>query len=214
MDMIEDVGDIPAMVPYDALSKEVSKRYDPKKKWIFLGGDHSVSYPLVQSVAAHHPTLSILHLDAHSDLYDELDGNKFSHACPFARIMENGLARHLTQVGIRTLNAHQQEQAEKFGVNIIRMNQWTEDLTIQMEGPVYLSLDIDVLDPAFAPGISHYEPGGATTRQVVNFIQRHKHLHIVAADIVEYNPLRDVNDLTAFVAAKLLKELAGAMSTD
>lgn len=214
MDMIEDVGDIPAMVPYDALSKEVSKRYDPKKKWIFLGGDHSVSYPLVRSVAAHYPTLSILHLDAHSDLYDELDGNKFSHACPFARIMENGLARHLTQVGIRTLNAHQQEQAEKFGVNIIRMNQWTEDLTIQMEGPVYLSLDIDVLDPAFAPGISHYEPGGATTRQVVNFIQRHKHLHIVAADIVEYNPLRDVNDLTAFVAAKLLKELAGAMSTD
>ena len=214
MDMIEDVGDIPAMVPYDALFKEVSKRFDPKKKWIFLGGDHSVSYPLVQSVAAHYPTLSILHLDAHSDLYDELDGNKFSHACPFARIMENGLARHLTQVGIRTLNAHQQKQAKKFGVNIIGMNQWTEELTVHMEGPVYLSLDIDVLDPAFAPGISHYEPGGATTRQVVNFIQRHKHLHIVAADIVEYNPLRDVNDLTAFVTAKLLKELAGAMSTD
>ncbi|WOK04586.1 agmatinase [Imperialibacter roseus] len=211
-DLLIDAGDISPMVPYDALQKEISKIYTPSEKWIFLGGDHSVTYPILQAVAPHYPKLSILHLDAHSDLYDELDGNRFSHACPFARIMENGLAQSLTQVGIRTLNKHQKEQAEKFHVNIIPMNKWTEDMTIDIDGPVYISLDIDVLDPAFAPGISHYEPGGASTRQVINFIQRHQHLNIVAADIVEYNPIRDRNDMTAFVAAKFLKELAGIMS--
>lgn len=211
-DLINDRGDIPAVVPYQGLQKELAKVYTPGDKWIFLGGDHSVTYPILQVVASHHPKLSILHLDAHSDLYDELDGNRLSHACPFARIMEDGLAQSLTQVGIRTLNKHQKEQAEKFIVDIIPMNKWTDDLTVNLEGPVYLSLDIDVLDPAFAPGISHYEPGGATTRQVIDFIQRHKHLNIVAADIVEYNPVRDVNDMTAFVAAKFLKELVGVMS--
>lgn len=212
MDLLHDAGDIPAVVPYDALRHEIAKRYDPTAKWIFLGGDHSVTYPILQAVSPHHPRLSILHLDAHSDLYDELDGNRFSHACPFARIMEDGLAAQLTQVGIRTLNKHQKEQAERFAVRIIKMSEWTEELVVGLNGPVYLSLDIDVLDPAFAPGISHYEPGGASTRQVVNFLQRHRHLQIVAADIVEYNPVRDVNDLTAFVAVKLLKELVGVMS--
>ncbi|WP_416866528.1 MAG: agmatinase [Imperialibacter sp.] len=211
-DLLNDAGDILPIIPYNALQKEISKIYTVSEKWIFLGGDHSVTYPILQAVAPHYPKLSILHLDAHSDLYDELDGNRFSHACPFARIMENGLAQSLTQVGIRTLNKHQKEQAERFNVSIIPMNKWTEDMTIDIGGPVYLSLDIDVLDPAFAPGISHYEPGGATTRQVVDFIQRLKHLNIVAADIVEYNPVRDVNEMTAFVAAKFLKELAGIMS--
>ncbi|MEQ8688322.1 MAG: agmatinase [Imperialibacter sp.] len=212
VDFLKDAGDISPIVAYDALQKEISKIYTASEKWIFLGGDHSVTYPILQVVASHHPKLSILHLDAHSDLYDELDGNRLSHACPFARIMENGLAQSLIQVGIRTLNKHQKEQAEKFIVDIIPMNKWTDDLTVNIEGPVYLSLDIDVLDPAFAPGISHYEPGGATTRQVIDLIQRHKHLNIVAADIVEYNPVRDVNDMTAFVAAKFLKELVGVMS--
>ncbi len=210
--LLKDKGDIPAIVPYRDLAAEISKIYTPSEKWIFLGGDHSVTYPILQALAPHHSKLSILHLDAHSDLYDELDGNRYSHACPFARIMENGLAQHLTQVGIRTLNAHQKEQASKFQVEIIPMSKWTEELTVTIDGPVYLSLDIDVLDPAFAPGISHYEPGGASTRQVISFIQRHQHLNIIAADIVEYNPLRDLNEMTAFVAAKFLKELVGALT--
>jgi len=212
-DLLNDLGDIPAMVPYQGLSKEITRVYSPASKWLFLGGDHSVSYPIIKAISAHHPELSILHLDAHSDLYDELDGNRFSHACPFARVMEEKFAQNLTQVGIRTLNAHQKIQAEKFGVRIISMSQWAENLTIEINGPVYLSLDIDVLDPAFAPGISHYEPGGASTRQLINFLHRHRHLNIIAADLVEYNPRCDVNNMTAYVGAKLVKELVGVLSS-
>ncbi len=210
--LLVDKGNLPPIVPYHGLKNELLKQYSATEKWLFLGGDHSISYPAVSAVTSHIPKISILHLDAHSDLYDQLDGNRFSHASPFARIMEEGKVERLVQVGVRTLNAHQKEQAEKFGVEIISMNEWADNLVVDLDGPVYLSLDLDVLDPAFVPGVSHYEPGGATTRQLINFLQRHKHLNIIAADIVEYNPRRDYNDVTAFVAAKLVKELVSVLS--
>lgn len=210
--LLNDRGNLPPVVPYLGLQKEIWKLYTPDHKWLFLGGDHSISFPTISAVSEHFDSLSILHLDAHPDLYDELDGNRFSHASPFARVMETGKVRQLKQLGIRTLNEHQKKQAEKFGVEIIPMNAWSEDLRVEMDGPVYLSLDLDVMDPAFVPGISHFEPGGLTSRQLINFLQRHKHLNIVAADLVEYNPRRDVNDVTAFTAAKLLKELVFLLS--
>uniref|UniRef100_UPI0040481A56 agmatinase n=2 Tax=Roseivirga sp. TaxID=1964215 RepID=UPI0040481A56 len=171
-----------------------------------LGGDHSVTFPVLKAVAKKHPQLSILHFDAHGDLYDELDGNKYSHACPFARIMENGLAQSLTQVGIRTLTQHQNEQAQRFGVKVIQMKDWKADMKFEIEGPVYLSFDMDVLDPAFAPGVSHHEPGGFSTREVLTMIQN-LNLNIVGCDLVEYNPDRDINGVTAMVAAKVVKEI-------
>ncbi len=179
---------------------------------LVLGGDHSITYPVVRAVAARHPGLNILHLDAHPDLYDSFEGDRYSHACPFARIMEDGLARRLVQVGIRTLNGHQKAQAERFGVEIIDMRSWRDDLTLAFEGPVYLSLDVDVLDPAFAPGVSHREPGGLSVRQVINLIQRFQG-RLVGADVVEYNPRNDPLHLTAAVCAKLLKEIATRMIT-
>ncbi|MCM3902691.1 MAG: arginase family protein, partial [Pyrinomonadaceae bacterium] len=91
---------------------------------ICLGGDHSISYPIIRAVSKKYPELSILHFDAHPDLYDELLGNRHSHASPFARIMEEGLATRLVQVGIRTINGHQREQAERFGVEVIEMRHW------------------------------------------------------------------------------------------
>ncbi|WP_422354386.1 agmatinase [Roseivirga pacifica] len=171
-----------------------------------LGGDHSITYPILKAIHKHHGKVNILHFDAHTDLYDELDNNKYSHACPFARIMEEGLANSLTQVGIRTLTQHTKEQAERFGVNIIQMKDWTPETKFEIEGPVYLSFDIDVLDPAFAPGISHHEPGGFSTREILGIIQQ-LNLDIVGLDVVEYNPERDINGVTAMVAAKVVKEL-------
>ncbi len=171
-----------------------------------IGGDHSMTFPILKAMAQKHEKLSILHFDAHGDLYDELDGNKYSHACPFARIMENGLAQELTQVGIRTMTQHQKEQADRFGVNVIQMKDWNSDLTFNLEGPVYLSFDMDVLDPAFAPGVSHHEPGGFSTREALEMIQA-LDVNIVGCDIVEYNPRRDFNGVTAMVAAKIIKEL-------
>ncbi len=175
-------------------------------KVLTLGGDHSISYPVVKAFAKKHRNLTILHLDAHADLYDVFEGNKYSHACPFARIMEEGLAGRLLQVGIRTLNTHQRQQASRLGVEIIEMKDWNDSTEFKFEGPVYLSLDIDALDPAFAPGVSHHEPGGFTSRQVISIIQK-LNGNLVGADLVEFNPTRDPSGITAMLAAKLFKEL-------
>jgi arginase len=180
---------------------------------IALGGDHAVTYPIVRGLAAAHPGLTILHLDAHPDLYDELDGDRLSHACPFARIMEEGLARRLVQLGIRTLTPHQRAQGERFGVHTIPMHAWRPDLdlaTLDLVAPLYVSIDLDVLDPAHAPGVSHHEPGGASTRDVLRVIQSLP-VAPVGADVVELNPHRDHHHMTAMVALKLVKELAARM---
>jgi len=176
---------------------------------IALGGDHSITYPVIRAISRKYPGLAILDFDAHPDLYDEFQGSRSSHACPFARIMEQGLARRLVQVGIRTLNGHQRRQAERFGVELIQMKDWRGILPA-LDGPLYLSFDLDVLDPAFAPGVSHREPGGLSMREALGAIQSVS-AEIVGADIVEFNPRRDVMNVTAAVCAKLLKEIAAKM---
>ena len=181
---------------------------------IALGGDHAVSWPLVRAHAARHHGLNLLHFDAHPDLYDQFENNRYSHACPFARIMEEGLATRLVQVGIRTLNDAQRRQVERFGVTQIDMRAWDDSdrvaSRLSFDGPVYISLDLDVLDPAFAPGVSHHEPGGLSVRDVIRIVQRFRGT-LVGADVVELNPARDRDGVTAMVAAKLVKELAARM---
>ena len=177
---------------------------------ILLGGDHSVTYPILRAIGPLHPKLSVLHIDAHADLYDEFEGDRYSHACPFARVMEENLVNQLVQVGIRTLTGHQKEQAERFGVEIIDMRAWADGARPSIAGPVYVSLDLDGLDPAFAPGVSHREPGGLSVRDVLNVIFA-LNGPIVGADIVEYNPVQDLGGMTAQVAAKFVKELSGLM---
>ena len=177
---------------------------------LLLGGDHSVTHPILRAYGAGPRPLTVLHLDAHPDLYDELDGNRYSHACPFARVMEEGLCDRLVQVGIRTATPHQRQQAERFGVTTIEMRDWTPETALPIDGPCYVSLDLDVLDPAYAPGVSHHEPGGMSVRDVLGVLDRIPG-PIVGADIVEYNPTRDLNGATAMVAAKFVKELLARM---
>ena len=174
---------------------------------ITLGGDHSISYPILRAIHKVYGPVDILHIDAHGDLYDVFEGDKFSHACPFARIMDDGLASQLYQVGIRTLNSQQRQQAQKYGVYMMEMKDFDITEIPEFKKPLYLSLDMDALDPAFAPGVSHHEPGGLTTRDVLKVI--HKiNVPVLGADIVEYNPVRDINEMTAMVCAKFLKEIA------
>ena len=179
-------------------------------KPISLGGDHAITFPIIHAFAKKYRRLSILHFDAHPDLYDELDGNRFSHACPFARIMEAGLVERLVQVGIRTMTDHQRQQVERFGVEVIEMRDYRDDWPIDFDTPVYISFDVDGLDPAFAPGVSHREPGGLSSRQAINTILN-LNAEIVGADIVEFNPRMDVANLTETVCAKLVKEIAAQM---
>lgn len=176
-----------------------------------LGGDHSISYPSVAAVAAVHGPVSILHFDAHPDLYDDYEGNPASHASPFARILEAGLARDLVQVGIRTLNRHQADQVHRFGVRSIPMLGFDPARVPVLEGPVYVSFDLDGLDPAVAPGVSHHEPGGLTVREVLEVLNRQT-APIVGADLVELNPDRDLDGITATVAAKLVREICALIA--
>ncbi|WP_212636871.1 agmatinase [Desulfacinum hydrothermale] len=177
-----------------------------------LGGDHSITVPVVRAVAAHHGPLNILHLDAHPDLYPALDGNPMSHGSPFARILEEGLAQRLVQVGIRTMNAEQKRVAERYGVEVLPSDRWRGPQPMAFEGPVYLSLDVDCLDPAYAPGVSHHEPGGLSPRDVMDLIAGIRG-RLVGADLVEINPERDPLGITAAVGAKLLKEILARMLT-
>jgi agmatinase len=208
-----DAGDLELDSGEAALAQieaAVGRLLDQGARVISLGGDHSVTLPIVRAYSRKFDGLNILHLDAHPDLYDNFQGNRFSHACPFARIMEEKLAARLVQVGIRTMNPHQQAQADRFQVEVIEMRSWQPNTIFAFDGPVYLSLDLDVLDPGFAPGLSHHEPGGLSPRDVVRIIQQLDGA-FVGADIVEYNPVRDSHDITAMVAAKFLKEIAGQM---
>jgi len=175
-----------------------------------LGGDHSISHPIVRAHAKQYGALNILQLDAHPDTYDEFGGSKYSHACPFARIMEEGLGVSLVQMGIRTMNAHQRKQCERFGVTAIEMKDWPPAEMPKLDGPLYVSVDMDVFDPAFAPGVSHYEPGGMSPREVLRILHG-LGIPVMGADIVELNPTRDHNGMTAMLAAKLCKELIGLM---
>lgn len=177
---------------------------------ISLGGDHSITYPVVRAFARKYKDLNVLHFDAHPDIYDSYQGNRNSHASPFARIMEEKLAKRLVQVGIRTFTADQREQVRKFGVESIEMRNLIGNMQLEFDGPVYISFDIDALDPAFAPGVSHREPGGMTTRQAIDLIQRLKG-KVVGADIVEFNPRMDPLHITGTVCAKLMKEIAARM---
>lgn len=211
----EDAGDLsmPENDAFGGLERAVSALLDKRQRPVSLGGDHSITYPIVRAFADRFSDLTIIHFDAHPDLYDEFQGNRYSHACPFARIMEEKLAKRLIQIGIRTMNDHQRKQAERFNVEVFELSKLPAFEELKTWCPVYVSFDLDVLDPAFAPGVSHREPGGISVRDAIG------HLHsitgtIVGADIVEYNPVQDVSRLTATVAGKILKEILGKMASE
>jgi arginase len=212
---VEDVGDLSfsgmdGAVAFTMIEKRIGSLLEEGRRPVSLGGDHSITYPILRALGRRYPQLTIIHFDAHPDLYDEYEGSRVSHACPFARIMEEKLAARLVQIGIRTMVPHQRRQAEKFGVEVVEMRMLPAYDRVKVLGPVYISFDMDVLDPAFAPGVSHWEPGGMSVREVI------AHLHaiegeIVGADLVEFNPVRDKSGMTATVAAKLLKEILAKM---
>ncbi|NHF60205.1 agmatinase [Flavobacteriaceae bacterium TP-CH-4] len=205
-EIFKDVGDYEIDSYFD-IEKITAENLSKGHPLITLGGDHSITFPIVKAFHRVYGAVQILHIDAHGDLYHDFEGDPYSHACPFARIMENQLASRLVQVGVRTLSTHQREQAKKFRVEIIEMKHFDANKFPEFKKPIYLSLDIDAIDPAYAPGVSHYEPGGLSIRQVIDIIHKIR-VPILGADIVEYNPTRDINDMTAMASAKLLKEIA------
>ena len=216
---LDDVGDVPvanevgSAADADAITAFVASQLETGRPTISLGGDHSITYPILRAFVAANDRPTVVHIDAHPDLYHDLDGNPLSHASPFARALEEGCVTDLVQLGIRTATAHQREQAERWGVTMVSARRLERDFDpTKLRAPIYLSIDLDGLDPSEAPGVSHHEPGGLTMREVLDVIDSLPG-PIVGADVVELNPERDVVDLTAMVAAKLVKEIAAAILT-
>ena len=213
---LDDVGDVPvdnergSQADADRITSFVAAQLDAGRPTISLGGDHSITYPILRAFGRRHDDLTVVHIDAHPDLYHDLDGNPLSHASPFARALEAGCMTDLVQLGIRTATPHQQEQARRWGVTMISARRLDEFQPGTLRWPIYLSVDLDGLDPSVAPGVSHHEPGGLTMREVLDVIESLPG-PLVGADIVELNPDRDLVDMTAMVAAKLVKEITAAM---
>ena len=205
--VLADAGDAPDQ---EALTAAVTGIIENGAVPIVLGGDHSITYQIVRAVRPRYPTLSLIQIDAHPDLYDQFEGDRLSHACQFARIMEEQLVDRLVQVGIRTMNSAQSAQRARFGVEVIDMMSFAAGTRPVIDGPFYMSIDLDGMDPAFAPGVAHREPGGMSSRDVITLIQQMGG-SLIGADVVELNPSRDHGGITAPLAAKLVKELAGRM---
>jgi arginase len=207
-----DIQQISAQNFFPAIESAISDLLGRELPIVSLGGDHSITFPIISAMNKNYPALDLLHFDAHPDLYPEFQSNPYSHASPFARILENGLVKRLVQVGIRTMSGPQKKLVEQYGVEVVEMKNWRPDQMFVFDRPLYISVDMDALDPAYAPGVSHPEPGGLSTRDLVTVIQKVQAPRIVGADIVEYNPHRDPLGITAMAAAKILKELAGRIA--
>jgi arginase len=195
---------------YQIILDRVKEEIKDDVKLISLGGDHSIAYPTISAHYEKYGPVNVIQIDAHGDLYENFGNNPYSHASPFARLHEEGkLGRHL-QLGIRSLNPHQRDQIRRYGVECIEMKDhhlnWMEDWS----HPTYISLDLDGIDPSSAPGVSHHEPGGFTTRDVLDIIHKLKG-NVIGAEIVELNPRRDIHNMTAMLGYKLMKEIASKM---
>jgi len=192
---------------------------------LFLGGDHFISYPCFSLMARKcRRRLSLLYFDAHPDLYVSYEGSRYSHATTVSRILEdeNLSSGTVCYVGIRASTSEQNERIRTLGLKAYT----TEDVyrrgcdaiassirSVLLDKPVYLSVDLDCLDPAFAPGVGNPQPGGLSARQIIEVLHGIDGLDIVAADIVEYSPRFDSKArTTAFTSAILIKELMGIMA--
>ncbi len=194
-----------------AISARIAEVTQASAKPLSVGGDHSVTYPILRAIKAAHGPVNILHVDAHTDLYDEFGGDKYSHACPFARAIEDGCIDNLVQVGLRSVGPEQRAFGKEHDVVMLGADALDKIPYKKLVGPLYVSIDLDGLDPAFAPGVSHPEPGGLSTRDILSILSKLP-ASPIGADIVELNPEKDINLATAHVAARLVKELAALMA--
>lgn len=195
----------------DAITARIATAIKAGRKPMSLGGDHSVTYPILRAMRDVHGPVNVFHIDAHPDLYESFEGDPYSHACPFARAIEDNCIGNLVQLGIRSASPQQRQFGKERGVVMLGAEEIDAVPYDRLCAPLYVSIDLDGIDPAFAPGVSHQEPGGLTTREVLKALSNLPDAP-VGADVVELNPTFDVNMATAHVAARLVKELTALMA--
>jgi agmatinase len=206
-DLVLPLGNVAACL--QLIRQAAALIVDDGKIPLLLGGEHLVSLPAISAVHARHPDLAVVHFDAHADLRSDYAGEANSHATVMRRVLEVVGADNLYQFGVRSGTraefAYAREHIHSFPFAV------TEALPAvlpELSGrPVYVSLDIDVVDPAFAPGTGTPEPGGCTSREILAAIHLLGQLDIVGFDLVEVAPVYDQSERTSLLAAKILREL-------
>lgn len=205
-----DYGDPDSITPF--IEQHISTILESGAAALVFGGDHYVTYPVLQAYAKHHGTLSLVHFDAHSDSWPDEEGSKrVDHGTMFYHAAKEGLIddTRSAQIGLRTTND------EPMGFNIFDARHVHEHGPFAVaeqvkkvvgDNKVYLTFDIDCLDPAFAPGTGTPVCGGLSTYQALEIIRGLKGINIVGADVVEVAPAYDVGEITAFAGATLAAE--------
>ncbi len=185
-----------------SLTQQVASRLRPGERWLFLGGDHAVTYATVAALLPLYPQLTVVHLDAHLDRRETFEGNRWSHATVMKRLQDLlGDPHRIHTLGYRSRAPEEPEEGVPFQVL-----EPLRQLLPQLRFPVYLTLDLDVLDPSEFPAVGNPEPGGITFQELLEAIQLLKGL-LVAADVVEYNPLASGALFPAVTGALLIREL-------
>jgi guanidinobutyrase len=222
---IDDTGDVAAS-PYDlqAAVAAIEAHYDSLLAHDLvtasIGGDHTVVLPILRSMAKKHGPVGLVHVDAHTDINDTMFGSKIAHGTPFRRAVEDGLldTSRVVQIGVRGTGyaADDFDWSREQGFRVVQAEEcWHRSLEPLMaevrdqvgEGPVYLSFDIDGLDPAFAPGTGTPEVGGLTMPQALEVIRGCRGLDLVGCDLVEVAPIYDTSGMTSLVGANLVYEM-------
>jgi agmatinase/guanidinopropionase len=222
---VVDYGDVAVVPPsitatYQAIEDTASAILAAGVTPITLGGDHSISLPLLRAHAKKFGPLSLVHFDSHPDTWESEFGaeHPYSHGTPFLHALNENLIKpeHYVQVGLRgpTSGAGDWQAARERGVRVITMDEAAQlglpaviaAIRETVSGPVYVTLDIDAADPAFAPGTGTPEVGGFTSHQLLQLVRGLKGLPLVSFDLVEVNPLYDHGDITALLAANLAFE--------
>lgn len=212
--MFFDAGDLD--IPYgnvekglEIIGKTAKQLFADNKIPIFIGGEHLISYPIVKEAVKKHTELVILHFDAHADLRDTYMGEKLSHATVLRRISEKVKDKHIYQFGIRSGIEEEFSFAKKHcNLNPIEVKTPFIKVLWELQNrPIYVTLDIDVIDPAYAPGTGTPEPGGCSSKEILDVLLHFKKLNIVGIDLVEVSPTYDLSDRTSLLAAKILREI-------
>lgn len=220
---IRDGGDVPLInrLQSESLIEEISTFYQKvhlaRTVPVSIGGDHSSTYPIIKSLTSHHP-LALIHIDAHHDTYIPLYGTRYHHGTPFYHCIKEGLIdpQRSIQIAIRDSYFEFTSLPARSGMTVIPMLRLQEigiasviEKTRQVvgDGPVYLSFDIDALDPAYAPGTGTPVVGGLTSREAMQLLQGLRGLNIMGGDLVEVSPPYDPAGVTALVGAQLLFEI-------
>ncbi len=215
-----DAGDVPLNYGNVPVSLESAKKvarevFSDGKKVLMLGGEHLVSLPVIEAAFERYPDLVVLHFDAHTDLRDEFLGERLSHATVIKHALGDVASpTRLYQFGIRSGAAEEFAWA-KTNSNFHPFVVLEPFLKVRDElrdKPLYVSIDIDVVDPAYAPGTGTAEPGGCTSNDIMEVIHKLKGLNVVGMDIVELAPALDSSDITSLLVAKMVREAILAIS--